>query len=224
MLGIVVYQCSNTGLQGDANFNYPNNKRGRMYEWIKANTPEDALIACHPTHCDAMQLFAVRKALVTTETSHPFYPRYNTEMRRRSEISLRAHYAASLQDVVMLLQPEGVTHFVFRRADFRPEKISKASYFPPLDGVVKELVRDPGKRFAFTQLPKELDTQRYPYVKFIDDVSIVIDVNTLAQHLREQGWAPPQASLGASVQRHAAKRPSLLVARDGASDLTNRNG
>jgi hypothetical protein len=194
-----------------------------MYEWIKANTPEDALIACHPTHCDAMQLFAVRKALVTTETSHPFYPRYNTEMRRRSEISLRAHYARSLQDVVTVLQPEGVTHFVFRRADFRPEKIVKASYFPPLDTVVKDLVRDPEKGFAFSQLPKELDPQRYPYVSFIDDVSIIIDVAALAQHLREQGWAPPQTSLGASIQRHAAKRP-LLVAHDGGARLSNRKG
>jgi hypothetical protein len=222
-LGGMVYQCSNTGLQGDANFNYPNNKRGRMYEWIRTNTPEDALIACHPTHCDAMQLFAVRKALVTTETSHPFYPRYNLEMRRRSELSLRAHYAASLADVVTLLKPEGVTHFVFRRADFRPEKIAKASYFPPLDTVVKELVQNPSKGFAFSALPKELDPQGHPYVKFIDDVSIIIDVNELERHLRAQGWALPQSSLGASIQRHASKKP-LLVAREGGNSPINRKG
>jgi hypothetical protein len=211
-LGVVVYQCSATGLQGDANFNYPINKRGRMYEWIRENTTQDALVACHPTHCDGMQLIASRKALVTTETSHPFYPRYNLEMRRRSELSLRAHYAESLADVVTLLQPEGVTHFVFRRADFRPENLAKATYFPPLNTVVKELANRPNKKFAFAELPKALDPQNHPYVAFIDDVSIIIDVNALAAHLRRNGWAPPQTSLGASIERHAASRRVRIAA------------
>jgi hypothetical protein len=210
-LGVVVYQCSGDGLHGDANFNYPSAKRGRMYEWIRDNTQLDALVACHPTHCDGMQLFGVRRALVTTETSHPFYPRYNLEMRRRSEISLRAHYAESLQDVVSLLQPEGVTHFVFRRADFRPENLERLSYYPPLDRVVKEMVKRPSGVFAFNQLPKVLDPKAYPYVKFIDEVSIIIDVKMLAEYLRSRGWAPPQASLAASLQRHAARRVTVLA-------------
>jgi hypothetical protein len=159
-----------------------------------------------------MQLLAARKALVTTETSHPFYPRYNLEMRRRSEISLRAHYAESLSDVVTLLQPEGVTHFVFRRADFRPQNLPNAKYFPPLNTVVKELVNRPSKKFAFFELPKALDTQAHPYVKFIDNVSIIIDVNALAAHLQKKGWAPPQASLSASIQRHANSRRTLIAA------------
>jgi hypothetical protein len=210
-LGIVVYQCSGDGLQGDANLNYPSAKRGRMYEWIRENTQRDALVACHPTHCDGMQLFGVRRALVTTETSHPFYTRYNLEMRRRSEISLRAHYAESLQDVVSLLEPEGVTYFVFRRADFRPENLERMSYYPPLDRVVKELVKRPSGVFAFNQLLKALDPVAYPYVKFIDEISIIIDVKMLAEHLRSRGWAPPQASLAASLQRHAARRVTVLA-------------
>lgn len=210
-LAFVVYQCSGSGLQGDANFNYQSTRRGRMHAWISQNTPQDALVACHPTHCDGMQLFGARKALVTTETSHPFYPRYNLEMRRRSEVSLRAHYAESLQDVLMLLEPEGVTHFVFRRADFRPESLKKASYFPPLDRVVKELVRRPSGLFAFYELPKKLDPVGHPYVVFVDDASIVIDVKALGEYLRTRGWAPPQASLSASLLRHAAARRTLLA-------------
>ena len=210
-LACIVYQCSGNGLQGDANFNYPSNKRGRMHEWIRENTSQDALVACHPTHCDGMQLFGVRKALVTTETSHPFYPRYNLEMRRRSEVSLRAHYAESLRDVVMLLEPEGVTHFVFRRADFRPENLKKLSYFPPLDKVVKELVKRPSGAFAFNDLPKVVDPVGHPYVVFVDDASIVIDVKALGEHLRTRGWAPPQASFSASLRRHAAARHTILA-------------
>ncbi|MFN4896996.1 MAG: hypothetical protein ACK5GN_04655 [Pseudomonadota bacterium] len=207
----VVYQCSGDGLQGDANFNYPSTKRGGMYQWVRENTPQESLVACHPTHCDGMQLFGVRRALVTTETSHPFYPRYNLEMRRRSELSLRAHYAESLEDVVALLEPEGVTHFVFRRADFRSENITRASYFPPLDRVVKELVKRPSGRFAFDSLPKALDPNAHPYVKFVDDVSIIVDVKALGDHLRSRGWSPPQASFAASLQRHALSRRTLLA-------------
>jgi hypothetical protein len=210
-LAFVVYQCSSNGLQGDANFNYPSNKRGRMHEWIRENTPEDALVACHPTHCDGMQLFGVRRALVTTETSHPFYPRYNLEMRRRSEVSLRAHYAESLQDVVTLLEPEGVTHFVFRRDDFRAENLKRLSYFLPLDKVVKELVKRPSGAFAFYELPKRIDPVTHPYVVFVDDVSVVVDVKALGEHLRAHGWAPPQASLSASLRRHAAARHTILA-------------
>lgn len=218
-LAAVVYQCSGNGLQGDANFNYPSSKRGRMYEWIRGNTPQDALVACHPTHCDGMQLFGVRRALVTTETSHPFYPRYNLEMRRRSELSLRAHYAESLQDVVTLLEPEGVTHFVFRRADFRSENLKRMSYFPPLDHVVKGLVRRPSGTFAFYSLPKTLDPVAYPYVTFVDDVSIIVDIRALGDFLRSRGWSPPQASLAASLQRHAASRRTVL-----ASGSVDRSG
>jgi hypothetical protein len=158
-----------------------------------------------------MQLFGARRALVTTETSHPFYPRYNLEMRRRSDVSLRAHYAESLQDVVMLLEPEGVTHFVFRRADFRPENLNKLSYFPPLDKVVKELVKRSSGAFAFYDLPKSIDRIAHPYVVFVDDASIVVDVKVLGEYLRERGWAPPQASLSASLRRHASARRTILA-------------
>jgi hypothetical protein len=217
-LGVVVYQCSNSGLQGDANFNYPMFKRGHMYEWVRDNTAQDSLIACHPTHCDGMQLFAVRRAFVTTETSHPFYPRYNLEMRRRSEISLRAHYAQSLSELVSLLQPEGVTHFIFRRADFRPERLAKATYFPPLDKVVDELLAKPRENLAFHQLPKSMDPSKFPYVKFIDDVSIIIDIRALANHLQAHGWAPSQSSMSASMERHAATRRAIYAS--GQVDVT----
>lgn len=210
-LAAVVYQCSATGLQGTANFDYPDFRRGGVYKWINLNTPEEALVAGHPSHCDGMQLFAVRRALVTTETSHPFYPRYNLEMRRRSELSLRAHYAETLEEIVSLLEPEGVTHFVFRRADFEPGKLQKVTYLPPLDKVVRQLVTRPSGVFAYNSLPAQLDPQHHPYVKFVDQLSLVIDVKELGEYLRARGWSPPQASLGASIRRHAASRKTIIA-------------
>jgi hypothetical protein len=211
-LGCVVFLCSGNGLRGDANFNYHFYKRGKMYDWIRDNTPADALIACHPTHCDGMQLFGIRRALVTTETSHPFYPRYNMEMRRRSEISLRAHYATSLQELVTLLAPEGVTHFVYRREDFRPEKLSKATYFPPLDKVVKELTSRPSEELLFYSLPRKgLDKEQYPFVVFVDKTSIIVDVKELTSFLRSRGWSPPQDPIRAAMDRHRQNRGSEPV-------------
>lgn len=213
IIGALVVVGSGSGLKGDANFNYPTFKKGGMFRWISRNTSSDALIACHPTHCDGLQLLAVRKAFVTTETSHPFYPRYNLEMRRRSEISLRAQYSESLEELVMLLEPEGITHFVFRRADFREEKLAQATYFPPLDSVVRELVTRPSGKFAYYQLPAEVDLVQYPFMTFKDSVSVIIDVKALGAYLRQHGWVPPQSSLNAAIQRHAAHRHTI-VARD----------
>jgi hypothetical protein len=132
-------------------------------------------------------------------------------MRRRSEVSLRAHYAETLQEVASLLEPEGVTHFVFRRADFKPERIKNLTYFPPLDKTVKQLVNRPSGVFAYNELPKELDPASFPYVKFIDEFSLVIDVRELSSYLRARGWAPPQASLSSSIRRHAASRRTLVA-------------
>lgn len=210
-LALVVYQCSSDGLQGEANFNYPNSRRGGFQRWLRVNTSEQALVACHPTHCDGTQLFAARRALVTTETSHPFYPRYNLEMRRRSEVSLRAHYAETLEEVASLLEPEGVTHFVFRRADFQSDRLKKLTYFPPLDTTVKQLVNRQSGAFAYKALPTQLEPNRYPYVKFIDKFSVIVDVKELSAYLRDRGWSPPQASLSSSMRRHAASRRTLVA-------------
>jgi len=210
-LGWIVMQGTGLGLRGDANFNYPAWKRGEMYTWIRDNTPPDALIACHPTHCDGVQLFGERRAFVTTETSQPFYPRYNLEMRRRSEVSLRAQYAETLPELVTLLEPEGITHFVFRRKDFYPEVLRQATYFPPLNTLVGVLVTRPSGKFAFNELPKEMDPAKFPFVVHIDAVSVIVDIPMLANYLRQQGWIAPQSTLSSSVQRHAARRTTIVA-------------
>lgn len=210
-IGLLIWNGSGMGLSGDANFNYPTSKRGRYYEWLRNHTPADALIACQPTHCDGVQLFAARKAFVTTETSQPFYPRYNLEMRRRSEISLRAEYAETLEELISLLEPEGIAYFVFRRADFTPAGLARATYFPPLDSLVTELVSRPSGKFVFNQLSKGEESDKYPFVVFKDSFSVIVDVRVLRQYLSERGWAPPQASLGSAMQRHASRRDTVVA-------------
>jgi hypothetical protein len=186
LLAGLVFLGSNLNLMGAMNFNYSLDKKGRVFQWIKSHTPEQALIAGHPTHIDAMQLFAARRAYVTTETTHPFYTRYYAEMKRRTEIALRAHYSASLEELVRMVEPEGVAYFVFKRTDFRPDVLPKLTFFPPFDVLMKELVSRPPAEYAYRQLPQEVDVERFPFMPFKDRESAVVDIQALRLFLATQ--------------------------------------
>ena len=175
----LVFLGSNLNLMGAMNFNYSLDKKGKVFQWLKAHTPEQALIAGHPTHIDAMQLFAARRAYVTTETTHPFYTRYYAEMKRRTEIALRAHFSASLEELVRIAEPEGIDYFVFKRTDFRPDVLPKLTFFPPFDALMKELVGRPPSDYAYRQLAQEVDLVKYPFMPFKDRESVVVDVQAL---------------------------------------------
>ena len=178
-----IYLGSGTGLYGAANFNFARNKRGLVFEWIASNTPQNALFAGNPTHIDPLQLFAARQAFMTTEAAHPFYDKYRQEVRKRLEIELRANYARTLQELVSIVEPHGIDYFVFRREDFYPDALKQATYFPPFDGLVRELTsRDPND-FAFRQLPAKVDMQRYPYMPYKDEQSALIDIAALKKYL-----------------------------------------
>jgi len=178
-----VYLGSGTGLYGAANFNFSRNKRGLAFEWIAANTPQNALFAGNPTHIDPLPLFSGRQAFMTTEAAHPFYDKYRLEVRRRLEIELRANYAATLAELVEIVEPQGIDYFVFRREDFYPDALKQASYFPPFDDLVRKLsARDPND-FAFRKLPPKVDMQRYPFMPYKDEQSIVVDIAALKRYL-----------------------------------------
>jgi hypothetical protein len=184
-----VFAGSGKGLNGTLNFNYPSDKKGRVFEWIRGNTPEDALIAGHPTHIDGVQLFGARKGYVTTETTHPFYTRYYAEMKRRNEVVLRAHYSASLEELLAVLEPEGIDYFVFRRGDFYPQVLPKLTFFPPFEGLMKELTSRPAEMYAYRQLPEQVDLQQYPFMPYKDRLSAVVDVEALKTYLQAKRTA-----------------------------------
>ncbi len=182
--GGLVYAGSSTGLIGAANFNYSRDKKGGAFEWINKNTPESALIAGHPTHLDGVQLFAVRRGYVTTETTHPFYKGYYAEMYRRNEISLRAHYAATLEELVSILEPEGITHFVFRRSDFYPGAMDDVKFFASYKPLTDTLFSRPESQYAYRQLPPTVDMVKYPFMPYKDKFSVVVDVQALKEFLK----------------------------------------
>ena len=208
--GGVVFAGSNMGLFGTANFNYARDKKGHVFEWIKKNTPESALIAGHPTHIDGVQLFAIRRGYVTTETTHPFYKGYYAEMYRRNEISLRAHYAASLPELVSILEPEGITHFVFKRADFYPGAMKKMKFFPSYKPLLDTLTSRSSDEYAYRQLPSQVDVANYPFMPYKDKISVVVDVQALKSYLQSQEVASESAPV-AQKKSKATRQLALAM-------------
>lgn len=181
----VVYFGSGSGLDGPANFNYSSTKRGWIFPWIKQHTPEKALFAGHPIFIDGLMLFAERRGYITNETAHPFYLGYLKEVNRRLEISFRAHYAETLDELVNILGPEGIDYFIFERAKFYPEALRNAQYHPPLDALVKQLTSRPVHAYAFRALPSEVNTTEFPFLVFKDNRSVLIDVQLLKKYREE---------------------------------------
>lgn len=177
---------SGTGIYGVANFNYPYTDAHRVFTWLRKNTPENALIAGHPTYLDPVQLFAVRRGYATTETAHPFYDAYYKEIKRRLEIDFKAYYSAHLRELSQLLLPEGVDYFVFRRRDFYPEALEKASYFKPFDTMVHDLASREFNQYSFRELPSEFDPKRFPFVPYRDDYAVVVDLKELSSYMNSQ--------------------------------------
>lgn len=189
ILGSIIYLTSGAGLSGTANFNYTLEQRGRVFQWLRENTPESALVAGQPTFMDPVELFSVRRGYVTTETTHPFYVEYNAEMQRRLEIVFRAHYARTLDELLRIIEPEGITHFVFDRRKFSPEGLLAEKYFPPVAALVKQLTARPAPNYAYFELPQKVDLKNYPFMPFRDERAVVIDVGALKTFLAAQGKA-----------------------------------
>lgn len=190
VLGLVavaglVFAGSHVGLNGAANFNYSYNKKGHVFSWIRKNTAEDSLIGGHPTFIDAVQLFGMRRGYATTETAHPFYPTYFAEIKKRLELSLRAHYAKDLSELVKIVEPAGIDYFVFERKRFYPEELDEASYFPGLNHVFDDVHKRPHENYAYRQLPAEIDLEKAPYMPFKDSQSALVDIKLLKQYLAE---------------------------------------
>lgn len=187
LVGLLLYQGSGLNLSSNANFNYQDTKRGVWVPWLKKNTPETALIAGFPTFIDPVQLFSMRKAYATSETWHPFYENYNIEMKRRIDISLRAHFARTLDEFVQLTAPEKIDYFVFERRRFYPKALQNPVYFKVFQPFLKELALRPVTEFAYRELPTRVDLERYPFLVYRDNVAVIVDINKLRQFLAEKG-------------------------------------
>jgi len=181
---------SGMGLTGDANFNMPRFVRGALWPWVSQSLPRDARIAGYPSHIDGVQLFGKRRAFVTNETAHPFYDKYYKEMSRRIVISLKAHYALDPKEFLALVEPEGITHFIYKRRAFYVDALAATTYFAPFDVLVKELTKPFADKYFYKRIPREIAQEKYPFLLYRDEQSVVIDVVALRTFLDAGGVFP----------------------------------
>jgi hypothetical protein len=190
VLAMLIVFSSGLNLTGDANFNTPRYARGDLWNWVKSELPRDAIIAGFPTHIDGVQLFGQRKGYVTYEVAHPFYDKYYQEMKRRLELSFRAHFAVDEKDFVKILRAEGVTHFIFERKLFYPERLETLKYHAPFDALIKELTSKNPEMYLYKRLPKDIDLQKYPFLLYRDDQSVVVSMAELEKFIEAKKRLP----------------------------------
>lgn len=190
ILGALIFWGSGLNLVGDANFNMPKFVRGNLWSWVADELPKDAVIAGYPAHIDGVQLFGKRQGYVTNEVAHPFYDKYYQEMKRRLEISLRAHFAKDAKAFLALLEPEGITHFVFNRKIFYPENLAEAKYFAPFDVLVKELAAGRPESYFYKRLPRDMSNPKFGFLVYKDDQSAVVDIKALKEFVSKGGRFP----------------------------------
>lgn len=185
LLAGVIFLFKGTGLVQDCNFNYHIYRKGKAFEWLRENTPEKSVIAGHPTHIDPVMLFAKRRGYVTSETAHPFYPIYYAEMERRLAISLKAHYALTVNEFLSLLKGEGIDYYVFSRMRFYGRNLKTETYYRPLDTLVEQLTSREHTNYAYKLFPKQVNLEEFPAMPFRDKDSVVIDLKLLQEYVQQ---------------------------------------
>lgn len=179
-----VCQLSGLGLKGTQMFDACYTRRAGLWDFLKTQTPAQAVIAGQPSLLDGVQLFGQRIGYMTTEAAHPFYNRYFAEVKRRIYLSFRAHYATNWQSFYNLVSSAKIDYFAFQASDFTPGSIHRAGYDLPFLDDVRKLSSGPLESYVFSQLPNELDRQRFPFLVYRDQKTAVIDVAALGEFLK----------------------------------------
>ncbi|MDZ4785491.1 MAG: hypothetical protein SGJ02_05380, partial [bacterium] len=116
--------------------------------------------------------------------------KYYKEMSRRIVISLKAHYALDPKEFLALVEPEGITHFIYKRRAFYVDALAATTYFAPFDVLVKELTKPFADKYFYKRIPREIAQEKYPFLLYRDEQSVVIDVVALRTFLDAGGVFP----------------------------------
>lgn len=182
LLSFVVYYGGGSGIGGHLNYNIRARNNADLYQWVKQETFKQALIAGNPTHIDAIPLFGMRAAYITTETAHPFFDRYWKEAKRRLTVTWTAYYSDDIDDFLDVLRSEDITHFIFKKSDFFPKGLEQSTYFKPFDQLVKNLSNKDPKSFVYETFLANKSLKPLGVTPFRSRKSLVIDIVALEKH------------------------------------------
>jgi hypothetical protein len=107
-----------------------------------AALPKDALVAAHPERGSYVQLFAHRRALVSSSTNMPFFAGYARELDRRTEAFFRAYYGRDLDALRALRRDFGVDFVLVDQRDFDDDARARARYYEPWGSLNARLLAD----------------------------------------------------------------------------------
>ena len=180
LFGVLLFGSGGTGLRGAAGFNTRTDAQLGLYKFISSSTPQTSVVAGHPTRLDGVQLFGRRRGYITTETAHPFYDRYFSEVSRRLESVFKALYAKDSAEFISLIENERIDYFVFHSPDFTASGLQRVDYHLPFRDLVKTLARRClsseclGRRlFSGEAGPERLS------IVYADSRTIVVDISKL---------------------------------------------
>lgn len=183
LLGALVWAGSGSGLKGPAGLT-ARRPSPDLYRVLAGRIAPDALVAGNPEAFAGVALFSNRRLFVSSEVAHPFYQDYYREMKRRLLVVWSAVYSRDLDKFMQTLQTEGVTHFIFRRGDYKPAALTRPQTFQPVGNTVRELAGHPAGDFVYSRFIKDAQAE---FVVYQDQKVVVVDVQKMTELLPTQG-------------------------------------
>ena len=157
-VGLGAWRLSDDGL-------YDYRAEAPLYAAVRA-LPTDARLAGNPEVMDNVLTFGERNVLATFELAHPWSVGYWRQFAPRLADTVAAYYAKDARTVIAVAKRDGITHFVVREGDFRPEALRQGPLFAPYNARIRELAAAPGD-FAL------LDGTQFPYTRLAPDIRLV---------------------------------------------------
>jgi len=131
---------------------YGRTHNGALFQFI-ASLPQDSLIAGDPFIMDEVPLFSKRKVYVNSESSVPYFKKYNQTIQRRTLELFDAYYSRSFDDFLLFTKRNEIDYFVARKKDFLQFYLSQAqSYMQPYHSYIEKLIARGGP-FALQKVP-----------------------------------------------------------------------
>lgn len=113
----------------------------KLYNFL-STLPKDILVAGHPKNMNDVPIFARRKVLIMEELSLPYYPKFYSEIKKRTYDFFNAYYTTSLEDLYGFCSKYGITHFVVYNLHFTKDYLqSKWFYISPFNDYITNLTR-----------------------------------------------------------------------------------
>ena len=111
---------------------------------IIEKTPKDSIVAAHPELKDIsmVPLIAKRAVLVDSERSIAYSMPELEEIRRRIKASFKIIYSTDKNELIKLMNDNGVTHLLVHMKYYMPEYLNTAWYYRPYNKFLRTLIKD----------------------------------------------------------------------------------